>query len=215
MKNFENSRIFSTSLMHRKERKALQQEPLHYCVNKIKYDINNELRRTEPEQWQTVPELNEIPEGTYLVHCDSGYKDCASGISVIIKKTNHEYIPKNYQCRAKGPVHSELLAVYPAPILSCSQPIKIAEKNDILLSVRAPVGDINITPFKSCIGRGFAAIRPKGDKLNYLFLFYYIKFGSRKFESLSMGSTFKAIRKEEVVKFQIPLSLNSAASPKS
>lgn len=101
--------------------------------------------------------------------------------------------------------NAEFGETYPAPILSCSQPIKIAEKNDILLSVRAPVGDINITPFKSCIGRGLAAIRPKGDKLNYLFLFYYLKFGSRKFESLSMGSTFKAIRKEEVVKFQIPL----------
>lgn len=47
-----------------------------------------------------------------MVHCDSGYKESATGISVIIKKTNHEYTPKNYQCRAKGPVHSELLAVY-------------------------------------------------------------------------------------------------------
>ena len=71
-----------------------------------------DIIKFEPEQWQMVPELNEIPEGTYLVHCDSGYKDSATGISVIIKKTNHEYIPKNYQCRAKGPVHSELLAVY-------------------------------------------------------------------------------------------------------
>ncbi|GFO96077.1 restriction endonuclease S subunits [groundwater metagenome] len=94
---------------------------------------------------------------------------------------------------------------YPTPILSCSQPIKIAEKNDILLSVRAPVGDVNISPSKSCIGRGLAAIRPKRDKLDHLFLFYYLKFGSRKFESLSMGSTFKAIRKEEVENFQIPL----------
>lgn len=108
----------------------------------------------------------------------------------------------------KPKLHSELAVIgetYPAPILSCSQPIKIAEKNDILLSVRAPVGDVNITPSKSCIGRGLAAIRPKRDKLDHLFLFYYLKFGSRKFESLSMGSTFKAIRKEEVVKFQIPL----------
>ncbi len=101
--------------------------------------------------------------------------------------------------------NAEFGETYPAPILSCSQPIKIAEKNDILLSVRAPVGDINITPSKSCIGRGLAAIRPKRDKLDHLFLFYYLKFGSRKFESLSMGSTFKAIRKEEVEKFQILL----------
>jgi len=101
--------------------------------------------------------------------------------------------------------NAEFGETYPKSIFSCSQPIKIAEKNDILLSVRAPVGDINITHSKSCIGRGLAAIRPKNDKLNYLFLFYYLKFGSRIFESLSMGSTFKAIRKQEVEKFQIPL----------
>jgi type I restriction enzyme S subunit len=101
--------------------------------------------------------------------------------------------------------NAEFGDTYPVPILSCSQPIKIAEKNDILLSVRAPVGDVNINPFKSCIGRGLATIRPKSDKLNYLFLFYYLKFGSKKFESLSMGSTFKAIRKKEVENFQIPL----------
>jgi ribonuclease HI len=71
-----------------------------------------DIIKSESEQWQTVPELNEIPEGTFLVHCDSGYKGGAVGISVIIKKTNHEYTPKSYQCRAKGPVHSESLAVY-------------------------------------------------------------------------------------------------------
>lgn len=71
-----------------------------------------DILKSEPEQWQTVPELDEIPEGTYLAHCDSGYKGGATGISVIIKKTNYEYTPKNYRCRAKGPVHSELLAVY-------------------------------------------------------------------------------------------------------
>ncbi len=50
--------------------------------------------------------------------------------------------------------NAEFGETYPTPILSCSQPIKIVEKNDILLSVRAPVGDVNITPSKSCIGRG-------------------------------------------------------------
>jgi type I restriction enzyme S subunit len=101
--------------------------------------------------------------------------------------------------------NAEFGDIYPTPIFSCSQPTKLSEKNDILLSVRAPVGDINITPYKLCIGRGLAAIRPKSDKLYYLFLFYYLKSGSRIFESFSMGSTFKAIRKEEVEKYQLPL----------
>jgi len=101
--------------------------------------------------------------------------------------------------------NAEFGEIYPEPTLSCSQPIKIAEKNDILLSVRAPVGDVNITPYRSCIGRGLTAIRPKTKKLDYLFLFYYLKFVTRKFQLLSMGSTFKAIRKEEIEKFKISL----------
>lgn len=101
--------------------------------------------------------------------------------------------------------NAEFGEMYPKPVLSCSQPKKLSEKNDILLSVRAPVGDVNITPYKLCIGRGLAAIRPKIDKLDFLFLFYYLKFESRIFESLSMGSTFKAIRKGEVEKFNLPL----------
>jgi len=101
--------------------------------------------------------------------------------------------------------NAEFGETYPTPVLSCSHPIKIAEGNDILLSVRAPVGDVNIAPFKSCIGRGLAAIRPKNDKLDYLFLFYCLKLRSRLFESISMGSTFKAIRKEEVERFQLPI----------
>ena len=49
--------------------------------------------------------------------------------------------------------------IYPTPIAYCSDPIKIAEPNDILFSVRAPVGEVNIAPFRCCIGRGLSAIR--------------------------------------------------------
>jgi len=93
--------------------------------------------------------------------------------------------------------------IYPSPEVFCSKPVKIAEPHDILLSVRAPVGDVNIAPFQCCVGRGLASIRPRHDKLNYLYLFYYLRFSSGRFESMSMGSTFKAIRKEEVVNYII------------
>lgn len=45
--------------------------------------------------------------------------------------------------------------LYPKIRTYCSQPTKIAEKDDILLSVRAPVGPTNLSPGKVCIGRGF------------------------------------------------------------
>jgi len=95
--------------------------------------------------------------------------------------------------------------MFPSPTTYCLEPIKIAKKNDVLLSVRAPVGDVNIAPSECCIGRGLAAIRAKVDKLNHLFLFYYLKLEGKRFEALSTGSTFKAIRIREIEKFSIPV----------
>ena len=55
-----------------------------------------------------------------------------------------------------------------------TQTTKIAEKEDVLMSVRAPVGPVNISPFKICIGRGLASIRSQ-ERLSYLFLFYVLR----------------------------------------
>lgn len=100
---------------------------------------------------------------------------------------------------------AEFGEMYPSPIVFCSQPIKVAEPNDILVSVRAPVGDVNIAPFKCCIGRGLASIRPNTQKLHNLYLYYFLRTRKQKFESLSSGSTFKAIKKEVIENFQISL----------
>lgn len=88
--------------------------------------------------------------------------------------------------------------IYPSPSIHCSKPIKIAEENDVLISVRAPVGEVNISTSRVCIGRGLAALRCKSDKTNDLFLFYYLKHMRNKFENISAGSTFKAIKKNDL-----------------
>ena len=100
---------------------------------------------------------------------------------------------------------TEFGEIYPSPTMFCSSPIKVAESNDVLISVRAPVGEVNIAPFKCCIGRGLAAIRPNGDSLYFLYLFYLLKIQAKRLESISSGSTFKAIKKEDIEKFKIPL----------
>ena len=89
------------------------------------------------------------------------------------------------------------------PIIYCNSPIKIVEKNDILMSVRAPVGDVNIATQKSCIGRGLASIRAK--KIDYLYLFYLLKEQKIKIEKMGVGSTFKAINKNNISSLQIPI----------
>ncbi len=63
--------------------------------------------------------------------------------------------------------------IYPIPQKWCSSPKKIAEKGDVLISVRAPVGPTNVCPGKSCIGRGFAAIRGIGG-ISPFFILYLI-----------------------------------------
>jgi len=100
---------------------------------------------------------------------------------------------------------AEFGKIYPSFNLFCSDPIKIADENDILISVRAPVGDVNIAPLKCCIGRCLSAIRPNKSYLNFWYLYYILKISKRTFESLSTGSTFKAIKKADLENLKIPL----------
>jgi len=91
--------------------------------------------------------------------------------------------------------------MYPNPSVYCSKPIKIAEEGDVLVSVRAPVGDVNIATSKLCIGRGLAAIRPDKNQLDAKFIFYQLKHFSARLVDLGSGSTFKAIRRNDLERF--------------
>ena len=94
--------------------------------------------------------------------------------------------------------------VYPRIRVFCSQPTKIAEKDDILLSVRAPVGPTNLSPGKVCIGRGLTAIRPT-TKLNLRYLLYYFKFFEVQLQQKGTGTTFKAITQDIIKNLEIPV----------
>ena len=72
-----------------------------------------------------------------------------------------------------------------------SNPTKIAERESLLLCVRAPVGIVNISNRDICIGRGLCALQPKGGNLR--FYFYLLKTMQDEFEQQATGSTFKAI----------------------
>jgi type I restriction enzyme S subunit len=94
--------------------------------------------------------------------------------------------------------------IHPSPILYCSQPIKIAEPNDILISVRAPVGDVNVARYRLCIGRGLAAIRFNLNRASHWFYFYYFQKIKNFLENLGKGSTFKAITMEDLGNLKVP-----------
>lgn len=86
-----------------------------------------------------------------------------------------------------------------------SKAMKKAMRNDVLMSVRAPVGPTNLAPFELCIGRGLCAIRPDKKKLSYLFLYYYLSTNQKQICKFSTGSTFEAINKKDVENILIPL----------
>ena len=94
--------------------------------------------------------------------------------------------------------------LYPTVRIYCSQPTKIAEKGDILLSVRAPVGPTNLSPGQVCIGRGLAAIRPSSD-VNLRYLLYYFRFFEAQLSEKGTGTTFKAITQATIKNLDIPV----------
>lgn len=94
--------------------------------------------------------------------------------------------------------------LYPSIRVYCSQPTKIAEKDDILLSVRAPVGPTNLALCKVCIGRGLTAIRPSEVLLTrYVLLFF--RYFEAQLASKGTGTTFKAITQDVVKNLEIPI----------
>jgi type I restriction enzyme S subunit len=59
---------------------------------------------------------------------------------------------------------------FPSERVYTTEPKRLAKKDDILLSVRAPVGDINIAMNECCIGRGLSALKHKSDAISYSYL---------------------------------------------
>jgi type I restriction enzyme S subunit len=96
---------------------------------------------------------------------------------------------------------AEFTELYPVVEKWCNSPNKIAEPNDILLSVRAPVGTTNIANIKCCIGRGLAAIRYD----NYKYVFYFLKSIEQELDSKGTGTTFRAISGETIRMTEIPV----------
>lgn len=94
--------------------------------------------------------------------------------------------------------------LYPKTRMWCSQPQKIAQPDDILMSVRAPVGPTNICKEKSCIGRGLTAIRA-GVSVYSKYILHYLRSIEHELANKGNGSTFAAITQAEVKAIEIPL----------
>lgn len=94
--------------------------------------------------------------------------------------------------------------IYPAAVKWCSAPSKIAEPDDVLISIRAPVGPTNLCAVQSCIGRGLAAIRTQGD-MHSKYVLYAMRATEEGLRANATGTTFEAIRGDDLR--QHPLAL--------
>lgn len=90
---------------------------------------------------------------------------------------------------------------YPIVEHYCVSPKKISPKNSILISVRAPVGDINLADQDFVIGRGLAGIAAKD--IDRTFLYYSILQFKKQLWRVSQGSTFEAINSQNLHDFEI------------
>ena len=94
----------------------------------------------------------------------------------------------------------------------CTQPKKVANSGDILISVRAPVGEINLADTKSCIGRGLSAITAKTISRDYLY--YYLANFSYELTKREQGSTFKAINRGDLDWFKVKFPIKRSRQNK-
>lgn len=95
-----------------------------------------------------------------------------------------------------GPLH-------PVSRIWCSAGQKFAVAGDILISVRAPVGDVNVAVGDCVIGRGIAAIRA-GTRTDPWYLYFALIHAKPELESRATGSTFASVNKSTLSDLVIP-----------
>lgn len=86
---------------------------------------------------------------------------------------------------------------------------KLSVPDDILISVRAPVGSVNINNIDACIGRGLSAIRVNKN-ISRDYVYQYLKVNEKRISKMGVGSTFTAITQKDLASITIPIPENLA-----
>ncbi len=151
--------------------------------------MNDEIRRSNdelPEGWAKTT-LEDVAEVTMGQSPESKfYNDKGLGLPF-------------FQGKAEFGAYSPTVRKW------CSVPTKIALPNDILMSVRAPVGPTNRATEKCCIGRGLASIRAK-QFVEQAYIHKYLKHLGPWLSEQGTGTTFKAISGDFIRVVPFPLA---------
>src|SRR5690625_143841 len=93
--------------------------------------------------------------------------------------------------------NAEFTERYPEAIYYCDNSPRVAKKGSLLMSVRAPVGELNNADKSYAIGRGLCAIKAN-DNNNTDYLYYLLSFTRTELYSKMVGSTFEAVTVRDV-----------------
>lgn len=93
---------------------------------------------------------------------------------------------------------------YPFPTKYTSSPSKLSSKAQIIMCIRATIGDLNWSDKVYALGRGVAGISPK-DEIEIKYLWYWITANKKYFIEKGKGATFLQITKNDLVDAPIPL----------
>lgn len=144
----------------------------------------------------------------YLMHCFFAKSNCPKiKVDTIAKVIMGQSPPsESYNEHKQGvPLiqgNADVQHRVTRPRMYTTQPIKMCKKNDILISVRAPVGSVSRSSMDACIGRGMYAI-DAGSYQDYLY--HYFIYFENKWGTVAQGSTFESISGEEIQKLEIPI----------
>ena len=158
-------------------------EGMPYKSSGGKMVFNGELRREIPEGWE-IKELGDIANIT-MGQSPSGSSYNDEGVGTIFFQGSTDYgwrFPKIRQYT--------------------TEPSRRASVGDILLSVRAPVGTLNVADNDCCIGRGLAALNSKDGATSYLF--YVMVYFKQIFDRRNTaGTTFGSITKDDLYSLKL------------
>lgn len=95
--------------------------------------------------------------------------------------------------------------IFPSPKKATVEPTKLCQRGDIIICVRATIGDLNWADKEYCLGRGVAGLRANPEQLDSQYLWFFILSYENELYRNSTGSTFPQINRKTIESVEIPL----------
>lgn len=139
----------------------------------------------------------------------SGYKTKLSNIATVTQGQSPQSI--YYSMNEGAPFlqgNRSFGNLYPTFDTFTKKITKTAKKGEVLMSVRAPVGDLNFAPCDLCIGRGLASIRANNG--NHKFIYYALKYNIKNLIKQGAATTFSSVNKDIINDLDLIIPKESA-----